>query len=294
VREQLLACLDRLEAEQRNRSETWGRLVLSGGQEVPGYKAEKLLRTLGKDAEKALGSTDSVRIGAVVDRAAHNAGVMPLMARPLLVRLLAAELKVPVDSGPSAPRSARTDWVAMGYERIEGKSSYSVEDLVQQLRRDPDGDTNPLMLFFGVADESFIRNQVTEVHRGILRCLGGNNPVIRGADFAARNAAWPAPPDEFYKRVSFEVTNLDFGIQHDEVRRDGRPVAVAVAYLHVAIRPRWYGVGAPDRVALDKLDKSLVVQVASPVSGGRNTVDGLCHAAADEIAKLIGPPGSGE
>lgn len=35
------------------------------------------------------------------------------------------------------------------------------------------------------------------------------------------------------------------------------------------------------------LDRPLRVKIAGPVSGGRNTLDGLCQAAAQEIAELV-------
>ena len=287
VRGQLLALLDRLEAEQRNRSETWGRLVLSGGQEVPGDKAEKLLRTLGKDAEKALGSTDSVWVGAVVDRAAQKAGVLPSVARYFVVRMLAGELKIPVGSGLSVPRPAlgRAVTDLSPFEPIEAKSSYPVEPLLKQLSRNPDPNTNPLMLFFGVADEGYIRDQLTEVHRRIAfyKYLSATHPEVGSMLFGYPVLAGPMR----LWRPTFEVTHLDFGIQHDQVRSDGRPLAMAVIQVHVEAST-FASADKNGTVHLDKaLDKTLTVKIASPLSGGRNTLDGLCQAAGQEIASTI-------
>jgi hypothetical protein len=284
VRERLVASLDSLEAEQRNRSETWGRLVLSGGQEVPGEKAEKLLRTLGKDAEKALGSTDSVWVGAVVDRAAQKAGVLPSVARYFVVRMLAGELRIPFGSGLPIPRPAR-DWTRSGFSPIEAKSSYPVEPLLKQLSRNPDPNTNALVLFFGVADEGYIRDQLTEVHRRILieTHLSATHREVANELFgylfvSGYHRLW---------RVTFEVTHLDFGIQHDQVRSDGRPLAMAVMQVHVEASTFAFA-DKNGSMHLDKaLDKTLTTKIASPLSGGRNTLDGLCQAAAQEIAGAI-------
>jgi nucleotide-binding universal stress UspA family protein len=75
-----LWALGRLEEEARVASGAWGRLVLAGGQEIPVDKAEKLLRSLVKEAARALDRQDSLRIGEVVDRAARKAGVIPGLA----------------------------------------------------------------------------------------------------------------------------------------------------------------------------------------------------------------------
>jgi RNA polymerase sigma-70 factor (ECF subfamily) len=287
------SALDRLDKQAQASSDAWGRLVLVGGQEVPVDKAEKLLRSLAREAAKALDSRDSVRIAGVVDRAAQKSGVMPTVGRAYLVRVLAGELKVEAGTAIDAPPSAGKGGDLTSFPFAEAKSSYPVVPLVAQVRRAPDRNANPVVRFFGIADEPYVREQVTDVHQAVLTHLGRNSKVLSlgGTWIADRGMV----ANRVFHQLVLDVSALDFRLDPDQLGDDGRPLAVAVMRAKVGDRLVTVGPGVPSpKVVSVNLNKSIVVRIASPRSGGRNTLDGLCQKAAEEIAALLEPLRSSE
>ena len=145
----LIALIDTLEKQRKNKSTAWKTLTLQGEPEVDAKRAEKLLHYLGKESRKVLLSNNDHLLDSSIKKAARKSRIPFFQSRTFILNSL--------------------DWALS--DNISNRKENDIGLLVG-------GHTNrfkigldPLFIFFNTQDEAFVREQVREVQRFIIPAL---------------------------------------------------------------------------------------------------------------------------
>ncbi|MFT5089072.1 MAG: hypothetical protein ACI906_003817 [Candidatus Latescibacterota bacterium] len=149
LRTRLIALIDTLEKERKNKSDTWKTLILQGEPDISPKRAGKLLHYLGVEGRKVLQGESDYLLDNGVRKAARKSKVPFFQSRNYILRSL--DWALADDAG-----NQRKETVGL---LVGGRSNRFEVSL------------DPLFIFFDTQDEEFVREQVREVQRFIIPAM---------------------------------------------------------------------------------------------------------------------------
>ncbi len=145
----LIALIDTLEKERKDKSTTWKTLTLQGEPEIDAKSADKLLHYLGKEARKVLSSNNDHLLDSGIKKAARKSRVPFFQSRTFILKSL--------------------DWALS--DNVTNRKEEAIGLLVGGHTNRFEIGLDPLFIFFNTQDEAFVREQVREVQRFIIPAL---------------------------------------------------------------------------------------------------------------------------
>ncbi len=149
LRPRLIALLDTLKNERKNKSEVWQSLILQGQPEIGAKLAGKLLHYLSKEGRKVLEGEGDFLLDSGVRKAARKSKVPFFQSRTYILRSL--------------------DWALS--EDLANAEQDPVGLLVGGHSNRFEVGLDPLFIFFDTQDEAFVREQVRAIQRFIIPAM---------------------------------------------------------------------------------------------------------------------------
>ena len=145
----LIALIDTLEKERKDKSTTWKTLTLQGEPEIDAKRADKLLHYLGGEARKVLSSNNDHPLDSGIKKAARKSRVPFFQSRTFILKSL--------------------DWALS--DDVTNRKKEAIGLLVGGHTNRFEVGLDPLFIFFNTQDEAFVREEVREVQRFIIPAL---------------------------------------------------------------------------------------------------------------------------
>ena len=144
----LIALIDTLEKERKDKIHTWKTLTLQGEPEIDAKRADKLLHYLGGEARKVLSSNNDHLLDSGIKKAARKSRVPFFQSRTFILKSL--------------------DWALS--DDVTNRKKEAIGLLVGGHTNRFEVGLDPLFIFF-TQDEAFVREELTRVQRFIIPAL---------------------------------------------------------------------------------------------------------------------------
>ena len=184
----LIALLDILKKQRRDKSTTWNTLTLQGEPEVDAKRADKLLHYLNKESRKVLSSNNDHLLEISIKKAARKSRIPFFQSRTFILKTL--------------------DWALS--DDIANRKKEAIGLLVGGHTNRFEIGLDPLFIFFNTQDEAFVREEVREVQRFIIPALVRRLPESERILWAVRERESNVLVKPDFHLV-FGVDNFKFG-----------------------------------------------------------------------------------